>query len=322
MAARLSRPMRVRWSRLVSCGGLLCLLLGAATPLRAATVTASWVSGETQASNGALLSPFWDVSIQRWALSIDELSKVYGFHPDFIAAVIKHESDPDLGAMGRVRLASLMGARANGPGSGWELSSEQYMRPSPRLRWGVEVLSNVVQQSGGDLYTALAAYRGGWQHVGGRVPREYAARVLDSYARALLSRAELPAETAARWTIAVDIRAGNVPAEARLILGHTPISPVRVFVPHTVYASSGPSGKSFYVRAFVVPVGLLEVAPETTTDPDRLEPPLRARLGEKGAQMGAGGARVLLACLPRLARLRGQTTTRWYGPSGCPMPGR
>ena len=110
--------MRVRWSRLVSCGGLLCLLLGAATPLRAATVTASWVSGETQASNGALLSSFWNVRIQRWALSIDELSKGYGFDAGAIAAVIKRGGDPARGGMGRVRLASLMDARAKGPGAG------------------------------------------------------------------------------------------------------------------------------------------------------------------------------------------------------------
>jgi hypothetical protein len=49
-----------------------------------------------------------------------------------------------------------------------------------------------------------------------------------------------------------------------------------------------------------------------------LEPPLRARLGEKSAQGAVGNSRVLLACLPSLARLRGQVTTRWFAPIYCP----
>ena len=39
--------------------------------------------------NGSVLSPFWEPAIQRWGNYISTLSEVYGFHPDFIAAVIK-----------------------------------------------------------------------------------------------------------------------------------------------------------------------------------------------------------------------------------------
>ena len=178
----------------------------------------------------------------------------------------------------------------------------------------------MVQQAGGDLYTALAAYNGGWQHVNSRIPREYAARVLDSYARALLARAGLPAEMAERWTVAVDIRAGNVPDETLLVLGYEPIAGPHTLARHTGYAFADNDGRAYYVLGYVVPVGLTAmVVEESGMDaPDELEAPLRARLGEKNAGSAAGNPRVLLACLAGLTRLRGQVTTRWYAPSGCP----
>ena len=71
---------------------------------------------------------------------------------------------------------------------------------------------------------------------------EYAARVLDSYARALLARAGLAPETATRWTVAVDIRAGNVPDEGLLVLGYEPIAGLHTLVGHTVYAFADGAG--------------------------------------------------------------------------------
>ena len=122
----------------------------------------------------------------------------------------------------------------------------------------------------------------------------------------------------------MDIRAGNVPDEALLVLGYEPVAELRTMAPHTVYAFADDAGRTYYVRATVVPVGLTAmVAGESGLDnPDELEAPLRARLGEKSAGSAAGNPRVLLACLAGLTRLRGQVTTRWYGPSGCPASGR
>ena len=305
-------------ARIMLLGAALVALLSLAAPASAVSPTRA----ESEA-DGAVLSPFWEPGIQRRASLIGALSEVYGFHPDFIAAVIQHESHAyrpiaHLGAVG------LMNVMAVGPA--WRPSSEALLLPSANLRWGMAILSYVVQQSGGDLFTALAAYNGGWQHVNSRLPREYAAAVLDSYARALLVRAGLSPDLAARWTVAVDIRAGNVPDESLLVLGHTPLAPQAVvarrtaFVRHTVYAFVDESGHAYHVRGYVIPVGLSElVAADPGSDaPDELEAPLRARLGEKSAGSAAGNPRVLLACLAGLTRLRGQVTTRWYGPSGCP----
>jgi len=306
--------------RLLLLGAALAAMLSLSAPTPAIAAPPARAEG---VGDGAVLSPFWGPDIQHRASLIAALSEAYGFHPDFIAAVIQQESRDSrpVARLGAIGLMNRMPV-----GSVWRPSSEAILRPSANLRWGITILSYVVQQSGGDLFTALAAYNGGWQNVDSRRPREYAAAVLDSYARALLVRAGLSPDSAARWTVAVDIRAGNVPDEALLVLGQTPLAPQAVvarraaFVRHTVYAFVDQGGHTYHVRGYVVPVGLSELVTSDpgSDSPDELEAPLRARLGEKSAGSAAGNPRVLLACLAGLTRLRGQLTTRWYGPADCP----
>jgi hypothetical protein len=268
------------------------------------------------------LSPFWGPSIQSWAGYIAALSEAYGFHPDFIAAVMEHETDGENRTAGGRKTVGLMTVMGSGPD--WQSSSEELLAPIANLRWGMAVLAYVVQRSGGDLYTALAAYNGGWEHVDGRAPREYAARVLDSYGRALIARTGMSPDIASRWTVAVEIRAGNVPFETPLVLGNRPIAGLRTFAEHTIYAFAEDSSRAYYVRGYVVPIGLSELLPgdQQVYSAQELEAPLRARLGEKSARGAAGVSRVLLACLPSINRLRGQVTTRWYSPSYCPAAER
>lgn len=264
------------------------------------------------------LSPYWGSEIQQEAEYIGVLADTYGFHPDFIAAVIQQEFE---------YAAAEMQAPSSTPvslGAEWQPSAEGLLLPAADLRWGIAILSYVVQQSGGDLFTALAAYRGGWSHVNDLRPREFAARVLDSYGRALITRAGLSPSIAGHWTVAVEIRAGNVPADGMLVLGSRPIGSLRTFAEHVVYAYTDADGRAFYVRGYAIPLTLVESVPGEGDSgmANELEAPLRARLGEKSARDAPGNLRVLLACLPSLSRLRGQTTTRWYAPSNCPQVGR
>jgi hypothetical protein len=181
------------------------------------------------------------------------------------------------------------------------------------------ILSFVVQQSGGDLFTALAAYHSGWANVNSQAPREYAARVLDSYARALIARAGISPQMASGWTIAVEIQAGNVPANSLLVLGNEPTSGLRLFAEHIAYAFAGNQGQTYYIRGFVVPGRFFEYVPVAEdTSGNTLEPLLRARLGDKSVRRATGNSRVLVACLLSMERLRGQHTTRWYSPADCP----
>jgi len=259
------------------------------------------------------LSPYWDADIQHASATIVALARAYGFHPDFVAAVMAQESAGGQGAGGSIKVVGLLGLGS--------VSSTQAATPPAHLRWGMAILSYVVQQAGGDLHTALAAYVGGWEHMDSLASRDYATRVLDAYARALLVRAGLSPEMAGRWTVAIELRAGNVPEEALLLLGDKPVTGVRTFAAHTAYAFADPSGQAYYVRGYVVPIGLSElVGAEIQADgADQLEAPLRARLGEKGAP---DNLNVVLICLPSLERLRGEVRTRWFAPSSCPAAER
>ena len=270
------------------------------------------------------LSPYWQPSVQRWSVYIEALSKAYGFDPDFIAAIIKHESDGDDQVVSHMGAVGLMGIMPYGPGLEWRPLPDELLIPATNLRWGMLILSHVVQQSGGDLFAALAAYNGGWLQVNSREPREYAASVLDSYARAVIARNGLSPDIAARWTVAIEVPSGNVPMEDLLILGQQPVTDTRLFAEHTVYAQTDELGRSFFVRGYVVPVGLTDIVENVTqqNEAHSLEAPLRARLGDKSYQKAARNTRVILACLPSLTRLRGHVNTRWYAPSYCPAAQR
>lgn len=267
--------------------------------------------------NSRGLSPYWGPEIQQWSTYIDSLAGAYGFHPDLIAAIIFHESDAEFQTINSLGAGGMMNLTATAPDT--TLPTDALLSAPSNLNWGLAVLSYVVQQSGGDLFTALAAFNGGWVNVGGQLPREYAARVLDSYARALIIRAGVSPQMANHWTVAVEIRAGNVPSDSMIVLGNKPISGLRLFAEHVVYAFADDQGHTYYIRGYVVPVSLSEYIPTDETGPDdQLEPLLRARLGDKSARTAPGNSRVMMACLLSMERLRGQRTTRWFSPSDCP----
>lgn len=272
----------------------------------------------------SVLSPYWGTDIQQWDETIAVVSELYGFHPDFIAAVIQQEMGIDdqtgkaLGAFGLVGITPRRTDEALSP------SSESVINQINQFRWGMAVLSYVVKESGGDLSTALAVYKGGWDQIDEPYGRDYAASVLDNYARAIATRSGVSPDLAGRWTIAVEILAGNVPAESLLLLGPQPNVGWRTYSDQIVYAFSDSEGRAYFVRAYAVPLGLSEYIAESSGDADfnTLEAPLRARLGDKSAREAPGNPRILMACIPRLSRLRGQVTTRWYSPSHCPVDGR
>lgn len=302
---------------------------GTAQPLRAETTRFPFsrpvvksVGAPSSDSHG--LSPYWGPDIQQGGDYIVALSEVYGFHPDFIAALIFQElSDASQTAGGAdspglMRIGSVTGGLDRQP------PNKDIGTPANNLEWGMAILSHVVQETGGDLFTALAVYKSGWTRVNSPIPREFAAGVLESYARAVVIRSGFPVDTAANWTIAVELQAGNVPTDSLLVLGNRPFVGLHLMAEHTVYAHADRDGNMYYIRGFVVPVGYLDVttAGKGFEQNDDLEAPLRARLGERDARIATGNPRVLLACLPSLERLRGQVTTRWYSPSTCPEPQR
>lgn len=305
------------------------VLMGAVYPLQADTrkgISTRVKSNPTEepAHEGAGLSPYWGPEIQQADDYIVALSGVYGFHPDFIAALISQESSEEAQFAGDGQSTSIIRIGSFTSGLDRQTNSQDIGAPVNNLEWGMAILSHVVQETGGDLFTALAAYKSGWNWVNNATPREFATHVLENYARALIVRSGLPSDSAANWTIAVEMRAGNVPIDSILVLGNKPYVGLRTFAAHTVYAHTDQDGNMYYVRGYVVPLGFAEIdaAGLESSQTQQLEAPLRARLGDKNARISSGNPRVLLACLPSLERLRGKMTTRWYSPSTCPEPRR
>lgn len=273
-----------------------------------------------------IISDIWGPAVQQWEFHIGILSEEYGLDPDFIAAVIKEESDGDHRATSQKGAVGLMGVMPTGPGMEFRPSADDLANPAINLRWGVAILTDVVRQAGGDLYAALAAYNGGWENVSNRVPRRYATSVLNNYGRAIAMRNGISPDIAAQWTIAIELRHGNMPNESLLVLGPQPVSGLRTYGEHVVFDYVDSDGYAYYVRGYAVPVALVApVEPETEAfgHSDEVESSLQARLGdEAGVKSDSSNPRVLLACLPSLERLRGHGSTRWFAPSDCPAGDR
>ncbi|MEM7114249.1 MAG: lytic transglycosylase domain-containing protein [Chloroflexota bacterium] len=289
----------------------------------ATSISATPTKGLKRAeSKPAILASIWAPSIQQWSPQIAQIAQQYGLDPDFLAAVMAEESDGDPHAVSYVGAIGLMGIMPTGPGLEWRPSPDELKDPLTNLRWGGAILAEIITQSGGDLFAALTAYSGGWEHANSRVPRAYAASVLDAYGRAIAMRNGISPDIASQWTVAIEINQGNVPTESLMILGQQPISGLRMYGEHTVYDHYDESGRSLYVKGYAVPVALIQPADvyETNFGSDQeIELQLMLRLGEESPKIVKNSnPNVLIACLPSLSRLRGRVSTRWFAPSQCP----
>lgn len=293
------------------------LLLGVAAANRAA----AWQEiPPLIAEDPGILSPIWDPTIQQWESYIGVLAGTHGLDPDFIAAVVKEESNGQVDLVSTAGAVGLMGVMPSGPGLEWRPSTEELKNPSVNLRWGVGILAEVVRQSGGDLYSALAAYSGGWGQVNSKVPREYAASVLNNYGRAVMVRNGGDPDVASQWTIAIEVVRGYVPQEPLLVLGSQPLSGLSLYGKHLVYDYVDEASNAYYVIGYAVPVALVVPKDHDPYEVETAAPETEAAavpetVTEKSADTNE---HVLMACLPSLSRLRGQASTRWFAPSQCP----
>jgi len=182
------------------------ILLGSAAPLQvgAAMLADSVVGQEMRTS----LSPYWHYRIQRWERLVLAAAESRQLDPDFIAALMWHESsgNPDLeSSAGAVGLLQVMPREA---GFSWRPTRAELLNPTTNVYWGSNTLAMVVRQGRGDVFHALAAYNAGWDRVDSRVPRRFAGNVLREYAYALAARYEL--EEDARWVALFAVRRQGV----------------------------------------------------------------------------------------------------------------
>ncbi len=270
-------------------------------------------------SHGQTLSPIWPPVIRQWSPLIIREAQANGLDPDFIAAIIDAESNGDDQVVSYAGAVGLMGVMPTGPGLEWRPSTETLKDPEINVNWGVAILAKILQQSGGDITAALAAYSGGWDQANRGVPKRYARQVLNNYGRAVAFRENISPEIASEWTVATEITRGHIPAES-LILSDQPLSGLWKYGEHVVYNYVDQDGRAYYVKGFAVPLALV-VPLESKGDDlgsDSVADQLMVRLGLSETKIYDSNPRIIKACLPSLARLRGQLATRWYAPSGCP----
>ncbi|MCA9971629.1 MAG: lytic transglycosylase domain-containing protein [Anaerolineales bacterium] len=307
-------------TRILLAGLLLVMGMGTvfANSTHAAQAQAS--AGPAAEAAAGVLSPYWGAHIRRWSNEIGAVSAIYGLHPDLIAAVVEEESNGNHEVVSFAGAVGLMGVMPAGPGLEWRPSVEELTRPLVNLNWGTAILTEIIRQSGGDVHTALAAYSGGWELAGSRIPRQYASSVLDHYARAVALRAGVSPTIASQWTLAIEMRRGHVTPDPLLILGDQPLSGLQTYSEHVLYDFVDERGRVYAIRAYIVPVVL--VVPPAAADgsgrDNTLEVQLRARMGEAVVKLDTSNPDVLMACLPSLSRLRGRASTRWFAPSSCP----
>ena len=267
-----------------------------------------------------LLSSYWGESISQWSPQISKESKASGLNANLIAAVIQAESNGESSTISRVGAVGLMGVMPTGPGLEGRPSTERLMRPGLNINWGVAILTSIIRQSGGDISSALAAYSGGWDYASSSIPKQYAEQVLNDYGRAIAVQAGVSPEIASRWTIAIQVRRGNIPIES-LLLANEPVSGLHLFGEHVIYNYVDEStGNAYYVQGYAVPLALivpLDVNGNAAQD-NTVDARILARLGLGETKINDSNPRVLLTCLPSLSRLRGELATRWYAPTQCP----
>jgi hypothetical protein len=138
--------------------------------------------------DASALSPYWNAAITQWESIILQYAEERDLDPDFIAAVIWKESLGRAWERGPVGAVGLMGVMP----FHWRPSAEELQNPWTNVSWGTRTLAYTIRDGQGDLYYSLAAYNGGWGQIHLRVTRRYATSVLDSYARAVAVRHELP----------------------------------------------------------------------------------------------------------------------------------
>jgi hypothetical protein len=205
------------------------------------------------AASTAALAPSWNDTIRRWETEIINSATYYGLDPDLVAAIIQVESNGIPDSVSYVGAVGLMGVMPQGPGFEFRPAANALTAPALNISWGCAILDDILQQSGGDLSAALAAYNGGWFYATYRVPRDYADNVLHEYGRAVASRSGVDPSIAERWTVAVRINRGHIPAES-LIVGQPPALGADPIGEHVVYNQWGNDGRAYFVKGFAMPL--------------------------------------------------------------------
>lgn len=166
----------------------ILLLVSAALVLWGSVAGGGAVASASVAADDARLSPYWGPRIRQWTSLILQEAERRDLDPDFLASLVWMESRGDAQAIGPVGAAGLMQVMPKEAGFNWRPTTAELLDPETNLYWGARTLATVVRQGEGNIFSALAAYNGGWDQITYRGPKRFAATILRDYANAVAAR--------------------------------------------------------------------------------------------------------------------------------------
>ena len=216
-----------------------------------------------RADDAVRLSTYWNKTITRWADSINLYAAQRGLDPDLIASIIFEESHGNPGTVSSAGAVGLMQVMPFERGFTWRPTSNVLLDPVQNIAWGTKTLSQVIRQGQGRLHLALLAYNSGWDQINLRVTRAFAIKVLDHYARCILTNSGVDVKTIQGWKMIIVTHSSAGPVQADRVLSDGSFDPLpdfdpafddRTDVPHAVaYATIDPYHTAWWVDVWVFP---------------------------------------------------------------------
>ena len=239
-----------RFQKLAVTSAVLCVLISA--------MSMQTLQAKEQIVAGPQLATSWAPAVLAWSDEIILNAQKYGLDPDLVAAIVTSESDGFADGVSYAGAVGLMGIMPQGPGFEYRPNAEELLNPMTNISWGCAILADIMQQSGGDLRAALAAYNGGWYYASYPIPKAYADKVMNDYAKAVVTRTNSPQDLAEKWTIGVEVQRGNI-ATTELIVGDgekgvLDSAEIKKFGEHLIYYGHDKKGRSYYVKGYAVPL--------------------------------------------------------------------
>jgi Transglycosylase SLT domain len=216
-----------------------------------------------RADNGVYLSAYWNKTITRWADSINLYAAQRGLDPDLVASIIFEESHGNPGTISSAGAVGLMQIMPFEQGFTWRPTSKVLLDPVKNIAWGTTTLSQVIRQAQGRLHLALLAYNSGWDQINLRITRAFAIKVLDHYARSILTNSGVDVKNVQGWKMIIVTHSSAGPVQADRVLSDGNFEPLpdfdpafddRTDVPHAVaYATIDPNHTAWWVDIWIFP---------------------------------------------------------------------
>jgi soluble lytic murein transglycosylase-like protein len=227
-----------------------------------ADVAASKPNLQQETASRGSISPHWRFEIMQWESQIVRYAEEQRIDPDLVAALIWQESQGLSWAHSASGAVGLMQVMPSDMGFVHRPTTEQLFRPSTNINWGTLILAEIIQKANGDLFTALAAYNGGWYQTWMDRPQNYAREVMTNYAQAVAERNGYANPEINQWGLVVEIQGRDdvdfaaSPQPGWLLTSHitgprpTLGTPV---IGAVVYSAVSPDGRPWRITLWLLP---------------------------------------------------------------------